>query len=191
MYCVEEITMLDKQNYEWIVKQLPDDLPQDIVEAALDNRWQYIDGLKLMEFNDRGPSLTVYSAKDEDDFRIYLYKEICKQIAEKLELLHREQNALKWRYSRDHVSEDKKWCYVERKTYVYNAIEDTHLASFEDYLRLTKKGLSSEEWEKEIIDKVSLLNHWFHKPHWDYDKERMQFIEISDELECEIAGGKK
>ena len=30
---------------------------------------------------------------------------------------------------------------------------------------------------------VGLMNHWYSVPHWDYDRQGLRFIEISDSRE--------
>lgn len=36
---------------------------------------------------------------------------------------------------------------------------------------------------------VDLMNFWYKVPHWDYDREKLCFIEISDSREYDNADG--
>ena len=171
-----------KVNKKWIREHLPEDITDEDIDDLLDFRNYYVDGLKILCNGDRNIFYEEYEAKDEEDLRFWAFKKCCEEIGEAEEMYARGKNARKWRYSMDHV-ENGRWMYRERKKYQYNAIEDTRLASFETYLALAKNGLPEELWEKEVKDRVHYMNVRFIAPHWDYDRKKLQFVEISDSKE--------
>jgi len=79
----------------------------------------------------------------------------------------------------DHA-ENGKWMYIEHNHYQFHAIHDFRLVWFETYLRLVKGGLTPAQWSEEICEYTKLLNNHYPVQHWDYDKKKKQFIEISD-----------
>ncbi len=83
---------------------------------------------------------------------------------------------------RDHA-EDGKWTYTERKNYDYNAIEDPRLYGFECFLRVLRYGFPPDRWERKVREHIALMNYRYQKPHWDYDRKKLCFIEISDSKE--------
>lgn len=176
-------------NKEWIIERLPKYLPDEIVNDVLEDRWRYVKELKVMEHDDRGSDLTVYSAKDENDLLLWQFKDYCNRIANKLEVKNRENNSLKFRYIYDHVK-DGEWYFIEHKNFEYNAIEDTRVIWFEEYLRLISSVVSKEEWNGEVSEKVSLLNTWFKEKHWDYDEYKMCFIEVSNSEQFDSKGNR-
>lgn len=168
-----------KVDKKWIREHLPKEISDRTINSAARFTDYYRDGLKIFCNGDRAIFYEEYEAKDEEDLLLWAYKECCEEISYAIEINKRKENTLKWRYSMDHA-EDDEWKYVERENYVYNTIEDTRLVSFEEYLRLVKNGLPKKDWEKEVRERVKLMNHGFKVKHWDYDKEKMCFIEISD-----------
>ena len=80
-------------------------------------------------------------------------------------------------------AKDGQWFYTEHRYYDYNAIEDDRLFGFESYLRLLKYSFPPDLWEEEVQTHVYLMNYWYTVPHWDYDREKLCFIEISDSKE--------
>lgn len=58
--------------------------------------------------------------------------------------------------------------------------EVVYAAEDEDDLRRWKEVLSPERWEKKVRTHVDLMNRWFKKDHWGYDREKLCFVEISD-----------
>ena len=92
-----------------------------------------------------------------------------------------------WRYTRHHA-ENGRWYYTEHRHYDYNAIEDYRLHGFECLLRNLRPGMPDDRWEQQVQRRIALMNYWYVKPHWDYDRERMCFVEISDSKECDDRG---
>ena len=117
----------------------------------------------------------MYRAKDNDDLRFWQLEVICGFVG-------KADHSKKWRYSRDHA-ENGMWFYVEHRHYDYNAIEDSRLPGFERFLRNLKCGFPPDRWERKVKEHIRLMNFWYSAPHWDYDREKLCFIEISDSRE--------
>ena len=163
-------------NYEdWIRAHLPkgyEDEPIDCFEDC------YLDGLTIVQFGERGgPGTVYYKAENEEDLRWYLLEMVCEFLP-----VDDSPEEKTWRFYRDHA-ENGLWYYVEHRHYDYNAIEDSRLEGFETDLRLLKEVLPPDRWEQRVQAKVRLMNRWFKTDHWDYDRERCCFIEISDSRE--------
>ena len=56
------------------------------------------------------PDTVEYEATDADDLRLWQFDVVCKSLSSVSERAHREENARKWRYTRDQF-----WRYTERK----------------------------------------------------------------------------
>lgn len=164
----------------WIRAHLP---PEDR-DAPLDGfSGEYLDGLTVMAEGERGgPDTVVYKAKDEEDLRWWQLEQVCRFLPVK------EPTKKSWRWYRHHV-EDDQWRYVELRHYDYNAIEDPRLYGFESFLRKLKFGFPPERWEEKVREHVHLMNYWYDKPHWDYDRDALCFIEISHSREHDVPGG--
>lgn len=122
-----------------------------------------------------GADTAVYRAKSEEELKYWQLESICHFVG-------KADHSKVWRYYRDHA-EAGKWFYIERKHYDYNAIEDTRLAGFERYLRNLKYGFPQDRWEEKVKEHIRLVNFWYIVPHWDYDRNKLCFIEISDSKE--------
>ena len=160
---------------KWLRAHLAPEYQDDPLDVFSE---MYLNGLTVMAEGERGnPDTVVYKAKDIDDLRYWQLEIICKY-------LHEEdpQEEKVWRYYRHHA-ENGKWLDTERRHYDYNAIEDPRLYGFECFLRASKYGLPSERWEKNVQDHIRLMNYWYTVPHWDYDRQALCFIEISDSKE--------
>ncbi len=160
---------------KWIRAHLPKELADQPIDFF---SCEYLDGLTVMQEGERGGDASiVYRAKDEEDLRWWQLEQVCRFIHEP------NPPARKiWRYYRDHA-EDGKWLYTERRNYYYNAIEDPRLFGFERFLRLMHYGFPPGRWERAVRDHVRLMNYWYKEAHWEYDREKLCFIEISDSKE--------
>ena len=168
---------------DWTLKHLPQKIPELVVKKAMQMcEWTYFSGLNVMELDDRGPAIIVYKAANEEDLRLYWFDLFCNRISQEWELFDRKENEKKWRFLRATVKNGKR-LYIEQKNYKYNAIEDTRLDWFEKHLNLIKPVISSKSWDKKVEEYIHLLNTWYKEPHWDYDRDRLCFIEISDSIE--------
>ena len=160
---------------KWIRAHLPKEVADQPVDCFAG---EYLDGLTVMHEGERGgDDVVVYRAKDEEDLKYWQLEQVCRFIKEP------DPPAQKvWHYYRDHA-EDGKWLYIEHKIYDYNAIEDPRLYGFESFLRLLNYAFPPEYWEKRVREHIRLMNYWYKEPHWDYDRRKLCFIEISDSKE--------
>ena len=152
-------------------------LPEDCRDEKLDHfACEYLDGLTVMREGERGgPDVVVYEAEDEEDLRYWQLEQVCR-------FAGKADHSKTWRWYRAYA-ENGQWYYTERCRYDYNAIEDARLAGFESFLRNLHYGFPPERWEQKVREYVSLMNYWYTEPHWDYDREKLCFIEISDSRE--------
>ena len=167
-------------DWTWIRSHLPREFAERDI-GFLDG--YYLDGMRVMSEGEHGaPDTPEYAARDEEDLRLWQFDHICALLGYELEREHRTKNAKKWRYVRVRA-ENGKWFYAERRSYVYNAIEDTRLAAFEWYLRLIRPVFSPERFEERVQEYIHLMNRWYRTPHWDFDRGALRFIEVSDAKE--------
>ena len=170
-----------KLDEKWIRERLPEEYADEPIDVFQE---EYLDGLTVMQVGERGgPDVVVFSAKSELELKYWQLESICRFIKDK------NPPAPKiWRYYRHHA-EDGKWFYVERRYYDYNAIEDSRLYGFECFLKRLNYGFPPDMWEKKVQEYVCLMNYWYKIPHWDYDMEKLRFIEISDSKEHDGSDG--
>ena len=158
---------------KWIRAHLPEDCAADEIDVF---SGYYVDGLTVMSEGERGgPDKVVYQAQSEVDLKYWQLEAICRFVG-------KADHSKTWRYCREHA-ENGKWLYIERRHYDYNAIEDPRLPGFERYLRNLKYGFPPDRWEAQVKEHIRLMNCWYSVPHWDYDRDRLCFIEISDSKE--------
>ncbi len=160
-------------------------LPPEVADESLDLFGsEYLDGLTVMQEGERGGDDTVvYAARDEEDLRYWQLRHVCMFIREKGPLPRKV-----FRYDRDHA-ENGQWFYTEHRHYDYDAIDDARIYGFEKYLRLLKTGYPPKLWEEEVRTYVRLMNYWYRESHWDYDREKLCFIEVSHSKEHDYSGG--
>lgn len=158
---------------KWIRARLPEDCAAEDIDVFAG---YYLDGLTVMSEGERGrPDEVVYPAKSENDLKYWQLEMVCRFVG-------KADRSKTWRYYRDHA-ENGRWLYIERRHYDYNAIEDPRLPGFERFLRNLRRGFPPERWEAKVKEQVRLMNFWYSVPHWDYDRDRLCFIEISDSRE--------
>ena len=157
----------------WIRAHLPEDVRDEEIDVF---SGLYLDGLKVMSYGERGgQDKLLFEAKSEEDLKWWQLETICHFVG-------KAGGTGTWRWYRHHA-ENGRWLYVERKHYDYDAIEDPRLPGFESFLRNLKYGFPAEMWEERVRKYVGLMNFWYAVPHWDYDREALRFIEISDSRE--------
>ena len=170
-----------KISEEQIRARLPEEMKNENIDFF---SGYYLDGLNVMSEGERGgPDQVVYEAKDAEDLLCWELETVCSFLPNK-----KAGPPKTWRYERLNA-EDNHWRYLEHRHYDYNAIQDDRLAGFESLLRNLKYALPPERWEKRVQEHVRLMNFWYRTPHWDYDRQKLCFIEISDSKECDERGG--
>ena len=159
-------------------------LPKELADRPIsDFNYYFLDGMNVMTEGERGgDDVLVYKAKSEEDLMLWQYSEVCRFIGDWPEFDKKMGYPKRWRYYRAYA-ENNRWKYIEYTKYDYNAIEDSRLHGFEQYLALVKIGFPPDRWEKEVKIHIDLMNYWYSKPHWDYDREKLCFIEISNTKE--------
>lgn len=172
-----------KFDEKWIREHLPIEVRNQPIDCFKE---EYLVGLTVMQEGERGKDdVVVYRAKDEEDLRFWQLEQVCRFIKEVDVPIKK-----KWRYYRDHAK-DGKWLYIERKNYDYNAIEDSRLYGFECFLKNLHFGFPTDKWENKVEEYVRLMNYWYKKPHWDYDCNKLCFVEISDSKEHDGDGNEE
>ncbi len=164
-----------KLDEAWIRAHLPESCAGQPIDCF---SGEYLDGLTVMQAGERGgDDVAVYRARDQEDLRWWQLKQVCRFIHEKDPPPRKT-----WRYLRDHA-EEGRWFYRERRHYDYDAIEDPRLYGFESFLRILHFAFPPDRWEEEVRDHVRLMNYWYKVPHWDYDREKLCFVEIGGSRE--------
>ena len=167
------LSSMNQDLEKWIRARLPEELENEPLDYFGE---EYLDGLTVMAKGERGgPDVVVYKAENEEDLRWWQLEVICSFIG-------KTDNSKVWRWYRDHA-ENGHWTYIERRHYDYNAIEDARLPDFERRLRNMRFGFPSDRWEERVQHYIRLMNYWYKKPHWDYDRKNLCFIENSDSRE--------
>ena len=164
-----------KKDEAWIRARLPAELAGEDIFFFQGER---LDGLAVLREGERGgPETVVFRAESEEELRWWELEIVCRFIKRK----HLPARKV-WRWYRDHA-EQGHWRYVEHRRYDYNAIDDARLYGFECTLSVMKHAFPPERFEAQVHKRVGLMNRWFRTPHWDYDREKLCFIEISDSRE--------
>ncbi len=158
---------------KWIRERLP--LSIRYLPFTCFQNYYLKDLIVMCEGERGGPDQIVYEAKDEEDLKYWQLEQVCYSAGNC-------GPSRRWRWYRHHA-ENGQWYYIEHRHYDYNAIEDTRLYSFERFLKNLKYGFPEERWVKKVQEYVSLMNNWYVIPHWDYDREKLRFIEVSDSRE--------
>lgn len=182
------ITDFEKDVFEAIAK-LSVPIPNEIVEKewAIFKHSYRIDGFKLMVETDFGKRTTIaYAAKKEDMF-LEIMVALLDSIALKFELYNREREQSKWRYVRANAI-DGHWTYTENQNYLYNAIYDFRKFYFEHHIKFISELFSVKKAEKLIAIYSQYINKWFLTDHWQFNKETLEFDEISNSKEVDEKG---
>ena len=167
----------------WAMARLPKTLEREVIDRTNDAFKSFIfDDDKMVKYGlyDESEDVTI-SFKPVEEGRINLFRYICMEIASNKAIVHRDANSYKWRY---YIQSGYHTLVVsERPNYVYNAIEDISVFTYEEYLRLILPGVSIEDWKKDVVKYTSMLNNKFTAPHWKFDEKSMSFVEISGSRE--------
>jgi len=176
---------------DWIISRLPSGIPADVisyVEKQIDaNFGGYISGLQYWAFGERGPDELIYTAENEDDLKLWMFREAARSIAQRMELTGRAEEENRWRYVRDHA-EHGAWMYRENQQYQYNAIHDSRKFWMEYELRLLYPVFPEARWMQRVEYYENYMNKKFQVKHWSYDTTALCFREVSDSKEIDIYG---
>ena len=173
---------------EWIKSILPDNIPPDIIKKSLPRENSpypdFVIGLEYYVDADPGrvsPRLE-YVAKDETDLKCRIFADVAFCIASEIELSTRKEDELKWHYIPIDVK-DNKWLYKENQNYIYDTIFDSRKTMFECHLKLLKLVYSLEQLSPKIKKYEKCMNINFQTPHWKFDLNTFEFVEISNSKE--------
>lgn len=172
---------------DWIRAQLPEGIPEDIIDRAVSHRGGYLSGLQFWVYGERGPDRLEYEGADEEDLRLWLFGQAAREIAQSMELRGRSEEEKRWRFVRDHV-EQGAWIYRENGQYEYDAICDTRKYWMEYELRLLYPVFPAERWRQRIAYYEACMNRSFLVEHWRYDVAALCFVEVSGSKEVDWNG---
>lgn len=182
------ITDFEKDVFEAIAK-LSVDVPKELVEKEWDifKRSYRIDGFNLTAETDFGKRTTIAYAVNREYMFFEIMNVLLDSIALKLELYNREHEKSKWRYVRAKAV-DGHWTYTENKNYLFNAIYDCRKFYFEHHIKFISELFSVQKAEKLIKTYSQYINKWFIIEHWRFNKDTLEFDEISDSKEVDEKG---
>ena len=182
------ITDFEKDVFEAIAK-LSVPIPDEIVkkEWTIFKHSYRIDGFKLTVETDFGKRTTIAYAVKKEDMFLEIMCEFLQSIALKLELHNREHEESKWRYVRSKAV-DGHWTYIENKNYLYDAIYDFRKFYFEHHIKFISEIFSVKKAEKLIKTYSQYINKWFIVEHWRFNKDTLEFDEISNSKEVDEKG---
>ena len=161
----------------------------EFIETQISIKEQYIHtagycnkaGYFYINEGDRGELFLSCLSHDIEDIRWYVMEKILRHIGQKLELEQREDEEKKWRYLRKF--ENGKLKLEENENWIYNTIHDSRKYWFEYSIVLLAKIFETNRIYPYVASHIELMNRWFNVPHWDFDWEKMCFIEISSSQE--------
>jgi len=182
------ITDFEKDVFEAMAK-LSVPIPDEIVtkEWAIFKHSYRIDGFKLTVETDFGKRTTIAYAVKKEDMFLEIMCEFLQSIALKLELHNREHEESKWRYVRSKAV-DGHWTYIENQNYLYDAIYDFRKFYFEHHIKFISEIFSVKKAEKLIKTYSQYINKWFIVEHWRFNKDTLEFDEISNSKEVDEKG---
>ena len=138
-------------------------------------------GCFFVSIGDRGAMSLRCLSQNPDDIRWYLLEEIITVAGQQMELDARQTEEQNWRYKRTYI--DGALAFDENKHWTYNAIHDTRKFWFEYAIRSLRKVFDEQRLFPYVNERIDLMNTWFDQPHWDFDWQKMCFVEISNSQE--------
>ena len=130
---------------------------------------------------DRGALSLKCSSPNPGDMRWYLLQEIASHVGQQMELAVRLTEEQNWRYKRTFTN--GKLAFAENKNWLYNTVHDTRKFWFEYAINLLSRVFSIERLQPYVNERINYMNKWFNQPHWDFDWQKMCFVEISNSQE--------
>lgn len=182
------ITDFEKDIFEAIAK-LSVNIPKEIVEKEwlIFKQAHRIDGFSLTVETDFSNRATRAFAVKRNDMFFEIMNVLLESIALKLEVYNRKQEQTKWRYVHANAV-NGHWTYTENQHYLYNAIYDFRKFYFEHHIKFISELFSVKKAEKLIKTYSHCINKWFLENHWQFNKETLEFDEISDSKEVDEKG---
>jgi hypothetical protein len=138
-------------------------------------------GYYYISIGDYGEPALKCLSHDPNNMRWYVLEEIVTYVGQEQERKTRRTEEQNWRYTRDF--KDGKPAYVENERWIYNTIYDTRKFWFEYAINSLYKVFGASRLYPYVSEHIGLMNQWFVQPHWDFDWQKMCFVEISDSQE--------
>jgi hypothetical protein len=91
-------------------------------------------------------------------------------------------------YSWENSFVDGHWTYIENQNYLYDAIYDFRKFYFEHHIKFISEIFSVKKAEKLIKTYSQYINKWFIVEHWRFNKDTLEFDEISNSKEVDEKG---
>jgi len=167
---------ISHQHHDWIDKRTDSIDPYNHVAG-----YSQADGYFYIEDGDRGEINLSCCSRNFEDIRWYLLTSVAGYAGQYYELTHRKSDEKCWRYPRKFI--DGKLILKQRLIWKYNAIHDTRKLWFEYEINALAKVADQARLTVFVNERTGLLNLWFDQPHWEFDWEKMTFVEISDSKE--------
>ena len=138
------------------------------------------EGQKKEEYN------MVFSTPDREKMRMFLCQQILEDVGNGNEQNVRVSEKKKWKICADmEKSLPGNTVWYENTDYIYHCRYDARKFWFE-YALKGLIGIFGAERCRSLIDGYEdYMNHWFEAPHWKYDIDKLEFVEISDSKELE------
>ena len=130
---------------------------------------------------DRGELFLQCASHNLEDMRWYIMKRILTHIGRQLELKGRKIEEKNWRYPRNF--KNGELTFEENENWIYNAVHDSRKFCFEYVIASLAKLFEAERVYNCALEYLNFMNKCFESPHWDFDRKKMCFVEISDSRE--------
>ena len=138
-------------------------------------------GYFYIAIGDRGALSLECSSPNPDDIRWYLLQKIVSHVWQQMELAVRMTEEQNWRYKRTFTN--GKLDFAENKNWLYNTVHDTRKFCFEYVINSLSRVFSMERLQPYVNERINYMNGKFEQPHWDFEWQKMCFVEISNSQE--------
>ena len=146
--------------YDYIKSHLPYYVPDEVIKHCLtnDTHSNYVRGLNYYVYYDPGkaPAELAYVASSEEDLKHRIFEDVSYNIARYIQSLNIENGQ------------------------IYNMTSDFERLVMEYHLNLLKSQLSQGELNMKIKQYENKINKSYKIPHWKFNKEKFEFIEINE-----------
>lgn len=144
------------------------------------------EGYYYIDIGDRGAVYLSCKTDSEEEMLFYLMIKILQDMGMKLELSIRETEQKNWMYYEDSLNtKPGKIAWVKNKEYIYHTRHDTRKWWFEYIIKNLWLFFNDVMLEPIVGEYTDYMNRWFEDKHWKYDREKKQFVEISDSIEID------
>ena len=142
------------------------------------------EGYYYIAVGDHGDVYMLCKTESEEVILCFLMEKILRDIGMRIELKIREQEQRKWMYyTDDKMTEEGSERLIKNENYVYHTKYDSRKWWFEYIIRKLRPFFNDSMMnpiEKKYTD---YMNKWFGDKHWEYNRSRELFEEMSDSVE--------